>query len=151
MKKIWNIPSYPVYSLSTLNQDGSPNMNICTYAIPVSMKPKLYVVAVYFNTRTLENIERNSEFLLQILSSDNNNAITPLGRKSALKYNKLPFITKNAVMIDGYAVLNNCIGYLTLTVDKWLDHGTGDHKLALCSVVCSKTLSAESEVLTWTM
>jgi flavin reductase (DIM6/NTAB) family NADH-FMN oxidoreductase RutF len=117
MKKIWNIPSYPIYSLSTLNQDGTPNMNICTYAIPVSMKPKLYVIAIYFNTKTLENVKRNNEFLLQVLGTQNKNAITPLGRKSALSYNKQPFILKNSILEGEYAVLKNSIGYVKLRVD----------------------------------
>jgi flavin reductase (DIM6/NTAB) family NADH-FMN oxidoreductase RutF len=150
MQKIWNTPSYPVYSLSTYNQDMTPNMNICTYAIPVSMKPKLYIVAIYYNTRTLQNIERNQEFVLQLLSQDNASAITPLGRKSAMTSDKLPYITKHSTMIDGYAILSGCVGYLKLHVDTWLDSGKGDHRLALCSVVSSKTLR-DADVLQWNM
>jgi flavin reductase (DIM6/NTAB) family NADH-FMN oxidoreductase RutF len=125
-------------------------MNICTYAIPVSMKPKLYVVAIYYNTRTLENIERTQEFVLQILGDSNSNAITPLGRKSALKYNKQPFITKHSTVLDEYSILTGCVGYLKLKVDKWLNNGAGDHRLALCSVITSKSLS-EGEILMWKM
>lgn len=148
MQKIWNTPSYPVYSLSTHNQDGTPNMNICTYAIPVSMKPKLYIVAIYHHTRTLENIERNQEFVLQVLSQKNVSVITPLGRKSALVIDKLPYIIKHSTTIDDYAILHDCVGYLKLHADKWLDSDSGDHKLALCSVLLHKTMS-DSAVLTW--
>ena len=56
----------PVYSLVTY--DGEKvNMNICTYVTAVSMKPKQYVVAVYHNTRSLQNLLESKSVVLQLL------------------------------------------------------------------------------------
>ncbi len=66
-QKPWNRVDQPVYSISSL-ADGKPNMNICTYAVPVSLKPKQFMVAVYHGTRTLTNVWAYPEFLLHYLS-----------------------------------------------------------------------------------
>lgn len=40
--------SVPVFSLATVNEDGSTNMNIVTYASPVGIKPeRLWMVSLY--------------------------------------------------------------------------------------------------------
>ena len=46
--------SVPVYSLATANEDGSTNMNIVTYASPVSIEPdRLWMVSLYKVASTL--------------------------------------------------------------------------------------------------
>lgn len=40
--------SVPVFSLATLNADGSTNMNIVTYASPVGIEPeRMWMVSLY--------------------------------------------------------------------------------------------------------
>lgn len=40
--------SVPVFSLATVNEDGSTNMNIVTYASPVGIKPEpLWMISLY--------------------------------------------------------------------------------------------------------
>lgn len=40
--------SVPVFSLATVNEDGSTNMNIVTYASPVGIEPeRLWMVSLY--------------------------------------------------------------------------------------------------------
>lgn len=40
--------SVPVFSLATINEDGSTNMNIVTYASPVGIKPeRLWMISLY--------------------------------------------------------------------------------------------------------
>ena len=53
MRRPWNIINLPIYSLQTVDKDGKLNMNICTYVSVVSMKPKIYSVAVYYGTKKL--------------------------------------------------------------------------------------------------
>jgi hypothetical protein len=55
MKKARNLPAYPVYSLLTKDIKGAINMNIMTYIVPVSMKPKKYMIALYEGTKSLDN------------------------------------------------------------------------------------------------
>ena len=46
----------PVYSLATLNGDGSTNMNILTYASPMGIRPeRLWQISLYRGTRTHAN------------------------------------------------------------------------------------------------
>lgn len=40
--------SVPVFSLATVNEDGSTNMNIVTYASPVGIEPeRLWMVSLF--------------------------------------------------------------------------------------------------------
>lgn len=40
--------SVPVFSLATVNEDGSTNMNIVTYASPVGIEPeRLWMISLY--------------------------------------------------------------------------------------------------------
>ena len=68
MRRPWNIINLPIYSLQTVDKDGKLNMNICTYVSVVSMKPKIYSIAVYYGTKTFENLENSDYVVLQILS-----------------------------------------------------------------------------------
>ena len=52
MKRPWNIIDLPVYSLLSNDMNGNINMNICTYVSAVSMKPKIYSIAIDFKTKT---------------------------------------------------------------------------------------------------
>ena len=150
MKKIWNLPSYPVYSISTIDENDEPNMNICTYAVAVSMKPKLYMLAIYHNTKTLENIQKNKKCVLQFLTPEHNKFMTPFGRKSGMKSSKKNLILKHStLLLSGFALLHGLAGYIELNVDSLSEVG-GDHSIAICSVVESKTFS-ETEVLYWKM
>lgn len=87
-KKPWNRVDQPVYSISSAH-NAEVNMNICSYATPVSMKPKRYIVAIYKNTKTLELIKQNPQFLLQILAEDQYKLINLLGKKSGFHMNKI--------------------------------------------------------------
>jgi len=84
MKRPWNRTNLPVYSVSSgLGNDA--NMHICTYVSSVSMEPKRYMVAIYKNTKTLQNIESHGEFVLQLLASDQFNLVKLLGKQVAIR------------------------------------------------------------------
>ena len=87
MKRPWNITDHPVYSLATY-RDGKVNMNITTYAMAVSMKPKRYVVALYHNTRSLENFRSSGKAVLQILTTDHIKLVRYLGKRSGFSVDK---------------------------------------------------------------
>jgi flavin reductase (DIM6/NTAB) family NADH-FMN oxidoreductase RutF len=94
-RRPWNDVSEVVYSISSCNQDGIPNMNIATYITPVTMKPKQYLIAVYRNTQTHANIfQKNNQFLLQALSTDSLPVVKIFGKKSGKTYDKVPAIVQ---------------------------------------------------------
>ena len=95
-KRPWNRIDVPVYSLATVDPDGVGNMNICTYISAVSMKPKLYAVAVYRGTKTLANIESSSSVVLQLLGQDQLKLVRRLGFTTGMAGPKLGRIKTEA-------------------------------------------------------
>lgn len=146
MKKAWNIPSLPVYSLVTKGNTGY-NMNICTYVTAVSMTPKRYCVAVYKGTLSLENAQSNPDFVLQLLHHEQFGLVRILGQKSGLKFQKIEYLEskKKVETWDGFPVLKNAMSYMRLKAIESLD--AGDHIMFLCDVLKTKTLNGCREVV----
>jgi flavin reductase (DIM6/NTAB) family NADH-FMN oxidoreductase RutF len=133
MKKPWNLPDLPVYSLATQSALGF-NMNICTYVTAVSMKPKRFAVAVYHNTRTLENCLASDTAVLQLLCADQTDIVRLLGKKSALRVDKqTPLVRRQRVMSwAGFQVLREAAAWIKLR--KLSHQDAGDHVLFLYDV-----------------
>ena len=100
MKRPWNIVSPPVYSLLTFDADGKLNMNICTYVSAVSMKPKMYSIAIDYTSKTYKNLEKSSKVVLQLLSSENLKVIRKLGKVSGRLFDKERYL-------NSYNLLDN--------------------------------------------
>jgi hypothetical protein len=92
MRKPWNLPSYPVYSLITESAEEKysqtemfsrfpRNMNIMTYVVPVSMNPKHYIIALYHGTQSLSNWQSTHRGILQILAPTHSSLVRVLGKK----------------------------------------------------------------------
>jgi flavin reductase (DIM6/NTAB) family NADH-FMN oxidoreductase RutF len=105
MRKPWNLPSYPVYSLITesaeeknpqmeILKESPRNMNIMTYVIPVSMSPKHYIIALYRDTQSLANWQVSHRGILQILSGEHASLVRVLGKKSGKSYDKMAYLRK---------------------------------------------------------
>ncbi|MEP0986610.1 flavin reductase [Ekhidna sp.] len=146
VKRPWNIVNVPVYSLATYDR-GQVNMNICTYVTAVSMKPKLFMVAIDYSTKTYENLKNGSQSVLQVLHQDHKQLINSLGKKSGKSFNKLEFLQKKNLIDDWNEnnVLKGACGYLEL---KKMGHKNidGDHELFWFKVTKSSTKS-EKEIL----
>ncbi len=141
MKKAWNIPNLPVYSLATYNHHGVVNMNICTYVSAISMKPKLYAVAVYYDTKTLENIEQNEFVVLQLLHQSQFSLVNKLGKSSGKTYNKYNYLFKKNALInwEELDVLKDCSALVLLKKIEAIQ--TGDHKLFIFEAQKSKVFN----------
>ncbi|MFL2567494.1 MAG: flavin reductase [Flavobacteriales bacterium] len=148
MRRPWNIINLPIYSLQTVDKDGKLNMNICTYVSVVSMKPKIYSVAVYYGTKTFENLENSENVVLQILSKDNIGLVKNLGKKSGLKINKDKYLRKqNLIKWKEYEVLDNSCALIELKKSDCIKNH-GDHAIYLFDLVSSKTIN-ETNILTF--
>ena len=99
MKRPWNIIDSPIYSLQTVDRNGKINMNICTYVTAVSMKPKIYAIAIDYNTLTYENVKNSNVFALQLLSKDQIELVKKFGKKSGYKFNKDKFLRDKKLLI----------------------------------------------------
>ncbi|NOS55773.1 MAG: flavin reductase [Cyclobacteriaceae bacterium] len=138
MRRPWNLASIPVYSLATYAGE-SVNMNICTYVSAVSMKPKRYMVAVYDNTQSLENIRKSKTAILQILGKHHISLVNVLGKKSGLHYDKQNYLTKKKCLEtwNDKPVLTDCAGLMEL--EKLWSKDAGDHTMFLFDVKRFKT------------
>lgn len=145
MKKPWNIPDLPVYSLMT-EINGRVNMNICTYVSAMSMSPKRYAVGVYYQTKTLENIQNGSSMVLQLLHESQYAVVRNFGLKSGITKDKHEFLRKKnsgdvshphkapyeCVQWNDHVVLKHAVAYLELK-PVW-NQSAGDHELYMCEV-----------------
>ena len=148
MKRPWNRINSSIYSLITHNIRDEINMNICTYVSAVSMKPKIYSVAVYYGTKTFENLENSENVVLQILSKDNIGLVKNLGKKSGLKINKDKYLRKqNLLKWKEYEVLDNSCALIELKKSDCIKNH-GDHAIYLFDLVSSKTIK-ETNILTF--
>ena len=139
MRRPWNIPDVPVYSLATY-AGGRVNMNICTYVTPISMKPKQYAVAVYKNTQTLDNLLAGSGAVLQLLHRSQANLVPGLGKRSGRSLDKQNFLQRKKVLIEwnGHQVLTGAMAWIELKPIGQVDSG-GDHLLYYFESVRYKT------------
>jgi flavin reductase (DIM6/NTAB) family NADH-FMN oxidoreductase RutF len=145
MKKPWNVINLPVYSLVT--HDGQTyNMNICTYVSAISMQPKLYTIAVYEKTKSLQNMLESETAVLQILHKNHSSLVKILGKKSGLLYDKLKYLHKKNLLTDwkGFKVLKNTCSLLLLYKISY--QVTGDHHLFIFEVRSYQSFS--DQVLT---
>lgn len=139
MQRPWNLPSFPVYSLATYAA-GDPNMNICTYVTAVSMQPKIMAIAVYENTKTLENLQSGSAAILQLLHPEQYNLVKVLGKKSGHDFDKSAWLKKKNLIGEwqGFQVLEGSSAYMQLNPKETLV--TGDHHLYIFEVIKFKSL-----------
>lgn len=141
MKKLpatrpWNRIDHAVYSVSSVS-NGRHNMNICTYVTPVSLKPKLYLVAFYKNTLTEKLVKEQNEFVLQFLSIRHIKLIPLLGRKSGFDIDKLKYIQPQ-ISYRQFILLPDLLAFVHLKVIQWTNGG--DHDCAVCEVVQFKNI-----------
>lgn len=115
MRRFWNLPAVPVYSLLTTDSNGGYNMNCCTYVTPVSMEPKQFLIAVYQGTKTLDNLQSNPHqtVVLQLLAQDQGRLIQVLGRQSGYRTNKIQYLQKRGHLDEwrGFPVLKEAAAW----------------------------------------
>jgi flavin reductase (DIM6/NTAB) family NADH-FMN oxidoreductase RutF len=133
MKRPWNLADLPIYSLATY--DGQKvNMNICTYVSAVSMKPKRYMIAVYHNTQSLDNILKSKTAVLQLLGKEHISLVNVLGKKSGQLFDKQAYLIKKKQLgvWNDKKVLSGCAGLME--IEKLWSKEAGDHTMFLFDV-----------------
>lgn len=145
MRRPWNLIDSPVYSLATY-AGGQVNMNICTYVTAISMEPKIYAIAIYKNTKTLENMQNTEHAVLQFLHPEQFKLVKNLGQRSGVNFNKHRYLSKNNLVENwnGYDVLKNTAARILLQKIDFKE--TGDH--LLFTFKAEKYKSYHPEVLT---
>lgn len=147
MQRPWNKSSETIYSLSTLNQECSPNMNICTYVKPISMKPKKYMIALYKGTKTYENFATSDYAILQILAKDCKKYISAFGKKSWNTVDKLKKRQDEIFYYEWIPVLHSSAAYLYVKKQDFIKIPWSDHDLWIVDVISWKYLDTWKEFL----
>eukprot|EP00457_Paulinella_chromatophora_P006133 gb/GEZN01006151.1/.p1 GENE.gb/GEZN01006151.1/~~gb/GEZN01006151.1/.p1 ORF type:complete len:415 (-),score=41.60 gb/GEZN01006151.1/:146-1390(-) len=81
--------SAPVFSLATLNDDGTTNMNILTYAQPVGLLPtRTWVISLFEKSLTHENFKNQHFGVLQLLRRKHAPLVAILGKQSGTEADK---------------------------------------------------------------
>ena len=144
MRRPWNMINIPVYSLATYD-NGNVNMNICTYVTPISLKPKQYIVGLYHNTKTLENLKSGSIAILQILNKEHLSLVNLLGKKSGYKISKEKILDNKNLITDWnkHKVLIGCNAYLLMENIASYE-SNGDHDIYHFNVKSFKTIREEN-------
>lgn len=139
MKRPWNRTDTAVYSLAT--KSDYLNMNICTYVQAISMQPKLFMIALEYNSATEQNFRSTNKGVLQLLSSEQLHLIKKLGFISGVDEYKLKAIENTLAnehnfyteyLADASAILNVTVESITET--------PGDHAVFICNVTKWKNL-----------
>lgn len=143
----WNRVDLPVYSVSSWHGEEQ-NMHICTYVSAVSMQPKRYMVALYHGTKTLELVEKNGHFLLQLLSDRQYPLVRLLGQKSGHRANKIASLKKRGLLeiYKGRVYLKEALALVECRVLDSMDGG--DHTMFLCEVVSYRNINPGSPLTT---
>lgn len=143
MKRPWNIPNLPVYSVATYDENDEVNMNIATYVSAVSMQPKKIAVAIYKGTKSFENMLKNEEVVLQLLHASQFNLVKKLGQTSGFELNKFNYLNKKDLLEIWLKkpVLKNVSSRLLMKKMSYQE--TGDHWLYVFDVVKTKTFNQD--------
>ncbi len=143
MRKLWNRPNLPVWSLVTKDARGQFNMNICTYVTSVSMEPKIQLVAVYEGTKTLANIlaDTTAPVLLQLLSEELAPVVRVCGQQSGNTIDKITRLQKRYEFLehDGIPYFAKAAGVMQLE-ELTVTNCGGDHQLLTGEVTWSQNL-----------
>lgn len=132
----------PTYSLATLNEDGSTNMNILTYATPVSTAPsRVWSLGLFKDTLSEANLRRSGVCVLQLLSEQHKDAIPVLGSVSGRDVDKkavcqqLGLEWEDLKDEDGFQVLPGCVTYLKLSIQGGVVDAGTHFIVPFCEVV----------------
>ena len=149
MRKIWNRPAYPVWSLATNDGAGEGNFNICTYVTPMSLQPKMMMVALYHHTKTLENARKTETAVLQLLTESHADIVRTCGRPSGRAVDKIARVSKKHEIkkVGDFPYFADCAGYMELSFVDFQEVGA-DHVLGVAKVTRSKNLSDEAILTT---
>ncbi len=111
------------------------------------MQPKRMMVAIYHGTQTLENVEKDQEFVLQLLDENQYALVNLLGKQSGKKIDKISRLEKRKLLNEweGYPVLQQALAVMLLKVANEMEGG--DHRMYLCDVVSYKNMN-EGNALT---
>jgi flavin reductase (DIM6/NTAB) family NADH-FMN oxidoreductase RutF len=104
------------------------------------MQPKRFMVALFKGSFTLEMVELNRHFVLQLLEEKQFRLVDLLGRKSGKVIDKIALLKKRKATTEwkNFIVLRDALAWMELTVISTID--AGDHVMMLCDLAAAKNV-----------
>ena len=148
----------PVWSMATLNDDAdqTTNMNLLTYATPVSIRPtRLYALGLFKATKSRDNFLREKSCILQLLSGSNQKHIECVRLLGGTSGKDVPkekdLVSVHDIELETLdsndenesndhlpKVLPGCVQYIKLSMvgDEVIDYDGGEssHDVVICKV-----------------
>lgn len=148
MRKLWNRNPLAVWSLSSVDEAGKGNMNICGYVTNISMEPKIMLISMYHHTKTLENVKQSKRALLQLLTTKHVDIVHTCGKQSGNAIDKIARVEKKHAVSEykGLPYMEDAAGFMELHFTEFLEVG-GDHLLGIAVVESAKNFS-DNPILT---
>jgi len=148
MQRPWNKTHLPIYSLVTLDSQWVMNMNICTYVVPVSMKPKKYMIAIDPTTHTYQNFLRSDHAVLQILADDCKKYVRTLWKQSGKNINKWDKLKWKLWNYKWFPVLSDASVYMHVKKVNHMHVPWADHELFIVDIESWTYNKANTQFLT---
>jgi len=144
--------SAPVFSLATINDDGSTNMNILTYAVPVGIRPsRKWIISLYQGTLSHENFAKRRKGVLQLLRRRHMPLVDILGKQSGrtgdvdkmkqcaeagFEWSHLLETSEKREMFEKHSLLlPYCAAYYTLSFPLDQEYqAAGEHDAVMCDL-----------------
>lgn len=126
----------PVFSLATTDSSGGTNMNILTYASPVGIAPRRWVISLFRKSETHRNFASKRSGVLQLLRPCHAPLTYTLGGCSSRDVDKVEACRKLGFEwqhFDGHdeLLLPDCAAYYRLVQEgEFID--AGEHDVAIC-------------------
>ncbi|KAL1514966.1 hypothetical protein AB1Y20_004042 [Prymnesium parvum] len=126
----------PVFSLATVGENGLTNMNILTYASPIGITPRRWVISLVRKSETHRNFAKRRGGVLQLLMAQHGPLIYTLGGCSARDVDKeeacrqLGFQWKKFDGVDEW-LIDDCAVYYRLSMEGDFINA-GEHDAAIC-------------------
>lgn len=107
----------PVWSLSTLNDDGESNLNIVTYVSPMGRRPKYYyALSLYRTTLSYQNFCKHGWGILSLLddTTDAEVIVPLLGKQSGRDVAKVQTLRDKGISVEkmDWSKLPNLHGHI---------------------------------------
>lgn len=128
------------FFLTSIKNDGKPNVMTCAWATPVSEEPPIVIVCVSKESFTAELIKQTKEFVINIPAKKLLKALWICGRTSGRntdKFERAKLKLTSAKKVKAPIIID-CIGHIECKVWKTVDAGE-------CYAFFGKTLSAYAD------
>lgn len=145
MRKLLKLKNYDLHAITTRVGERC-NANIVAWIMQTSRDPVLLTVALEKSDFTISQVTVSSQFVINLLSTEQTRLIRRFGQVSGHQRNKIR-PGDLAFLPSGAPYLPEAIGFIECQVEHLYD--SGDHALVVARPLSQKVLRPSAKVLTY--